>query len=359
MSLYYNWRTLDGYPAKVYNVIGGRGIGKTFGRVYIAIKDFILKRKQFIYVVETLEMVKVLSQNRGDKFFRAIIDYLSEQAQTSKRKARLLAQLQGEVSEGDVFNKIRGGTISINGETAGYIVALNDFANLKRNNFGNIGDVIIDEYIPEKQDIRTLDNPRKLVSIVQSIARLKDIRIYMLTNSVRLSDSILVRLGLHTMKLGEIRKIKDKYGLFMVAHFVDPNEYKELELKKDASVAGRLAELLGESNLDKNTFIDTIDSKLLIPRNRKGSHLFCCLHGSDLSIRINITKDHTDYYIMEDYGENTRKRVCLDKADTQPYVNYIPTYKDLFLTKLQGGHIYFENSLIYEKFKKIMKLFDK
>lgn len=359
MSLYYNWRALDGYPAKVYNVIGGRGIGKTFGRVYIAIKDFITKGKQFIYVVETLEMVKVLSQNKGEKFFRAVIDYLTEQSTHSKRKARLLSQLQGEVSEGDVLNKIRGGTIIINGTTAGYIVALNDFANLKRNNFGNIGDIIIDEYIPERNDIRTLDNPRKLVSIIQSIARLKNIRVYMLTNSIRMSDSILVRLGLHTMQAGEIRTIKDKYGLFMVAHRVTPEEYKELELMKDQSVAGRFAAILGESNLDKNTFADQIDNKLLIPRERKASHLLCCIHGSDLSIRVNVTKDHEHLYIMEDYGENTRKRVCFDKADIKPAVHFLPLYKDFIMTKYTNGNVYFENTLIFEIFKKIMKLFDK
>lgn len=356
MSMYYDWRKIDGYNAPVTVVLAKRGIGKTFKRVFIAVKDFCLKGDRFVYVVETEDMVAELSQNHGEKFFASILEYMRENQ--THLNSNILARMgeNSEVTEGDTLNKIKGGTIIIGGETAGYIVSINGFAKLKRNNFVQVRYLIIDEFIPEEINIRHLKFAYKVVSLVQSIARLKNIKIYMLGNTIRLDDIILSRMGLSDMKPGEIRKIKDKYGLLVVCHRVDNKEYEEFTEKSDESVAGRFAKLLKEDNLERNEFKQDIPANLLIGDKPKSSHLMFCLIGEVGSIRINTTKDYSELYVLSDYGTNSRQRITFDKRYQNANVQYQDYWYDVLLRKYNQNLIKFESASVYLTFKLLMNL---
>lgn len=363
MGMFYNWRKIDGYNCPVTVVYGPRGIGKTFGKVLEAMREFADKGFRFVYVVETFEDVKTLSANKGERFFSAIKEYLEEGAsKRSQKYYKALFQNQSEIESGetdlvdDDNHRILGGTIKINNQTAGYLIALNSYGNLKRNNFTGIHMIIIDEFIPEEIDIRHLKIARKVASVVQTVARRKDVKIYMLGNSIRLDDVLLVRLKLDNMKPGEIRVIKDKFGRLVVGHFVDKNEYPEFMKASESSVAGRLATLLGEDNLDKNEFRGELKEYLLIPEKPKSSHLLFCLHGQNESIRINVTKDHSEYYVLTDYGKNVRDRFCFDKKFISDVIQYRPEWKDVLIQKYASGNIKFESSVVHMMFKNLLKL---
>lgn len=362
--MFYNWRKIDGYNAPVTVVYGPRGIGKTFGKVLQSLREFVMHNHRFVYVVETLDDVKTLSQNKGERFFAAIRDYL--ESCDSTRQSRLYDAIFGaetvidegetDLIEDDSPNKIVGGTIKVNNLTAGYLIALNAFGNLKRNNFSNIKYIIIDEFIPEEIDIRHLKMARKVASVIQTVARRNAVKIYMLGNSIRLDDILLVRLKLDNMRPGEIRVIKDKYGPLVVGHYVDKNEYQEFMRESSASVAGRLATLLGEDNLDKNEFRGELPSNLVIPESPKRSHLLFCLHGQTDSIRINVTKDHSHYYVLSDYGENVTSRYCFEPKYMSNVIQYRPEWKEVLLMKYSQGLILFESSVTHLLFKKLLKL---
>ena len=345
---------IDGYNAPVTVVIGPRGIGKTYGKVKEGMFDFYQNHYRFVYVVETMDDVKTLSQNKGERFFSTLKDDLSNA--TSNRQKKLYNALfnsNAEIDDGETDledednHKVQGGTIKINNETAGYIICLNSYGHLKRNNFVNVHLIIIDEFIPEEIDIRHLQIARKVASVIQTVARRQNVKIYMLGNSIRLDDLLLVRLGLDNMKQGEIRVVKDKYGPLVVGHFVDKNEYKTFMKASESSVAGRLATLLGEDNLDKNVYKQEIESGMLIPDKPKQSHLLFCLHGQVDSIRINITKDASEYYVMSDYGKNRNNRICIDEKFMTPIVQYRPEWRDVLLTRFSLGQLKFESSVIY------------
>lgn len=359
--MYYDYRIIDGYGAPIVVIVAKRGIGKTFGRVMRAIKRFKEHSRRFIYVVETEDMVDVLSQNRGEKFFSKVIEYLEKQ-KSNKGKKLLNFILSAEIEETEKISSgaksnIRGGTIYINGKTAGYIVSLNGFSKLKRNNFIDIKEIIVDEFIPETIDARSLKNTYKLVNIIQSIARTQtDVKIYLLGNAIRLNDDILVKLKLNNLKPGEIRKVYDKYGLLVVGHYVNNSEYKEFEELANKSVAGRLANITGENNEEENKFIDEIDKDLLIPQKMKPSHFIFALHDENNSIRIHATKDYSSYYVLEDYGTNKNNRYCIDKKGITSVVKYVPEYKDYVLKLYNNNLLKFENSYVFMIFKKILKI---
>ena len=362
--MFYNWRKIEGYNAPVIVVIGPRGLGKTFPKVKQVLFDFVDDESRFVYVVETIEDVKTLSANRGERFFSAIKDFL--EGQTSNRSkhyySALFDQNSTEIEEGETDligkdnNFIQGGTIKIGGKTAGYLIAINSYGNLKRNNFVKIKTIIIDEFIPEEIDIRHLKMARKVASVIQTIARRQDVKIYMLGNSIRLDDIFLVKLGLANMKKGEFRVVKDEFGPLVVAHYVDKDEYAEFMKESEKSVAGRLAKLLGEDNLDKNEFRGELPLDLTIPENPKSSHLLFCLHQGNESIRINVTKDHSEYYVLSDYGKNERERICFDQKYMSNIIQYRPEWKEVLLMKYSTGEIKFESSVIYTLFKNFLKL---
>lgn len=295
MGLHYNWSKIDSYKCPVKIVVSRRGLGKTFGKVKMSTEKNVNSNKRFVYVVETDDMVKELGVNNGEKFWANLLAYY-EEADTARKRYYLskLTKLEIENSEDEVEDTrkanafITGGTIKINGETAGYVISLNAFAKLKRNNFRNISYVIIDEFISEKFDKTTLQNPRKIASIIQSVCRLKDIKIYMLANTVRRDDPILARMGFKLKDYGWYYKRDDK-GLFAVLHFVDPAEYPEFAEAHDNSVAGRFAKMLGETNEEDNEFIDDLPSsrRLSTFKYKKGG------------FSLNIVKENTIVTLKE------------------------------------------------------------
>lgn len=360
-SMYYNWRKIDGYNAPINVVIGQRGVGKTFGKVKDAMRWYVDNGGRFVYVVETLEDVKTLSQNKGERFFAALKEHYST-AESKRGQRYYKALFEGVVDEGETdlvdegLQKIRGGTIKIGEETAGYIIAINSYGQLKKNNFVNIKYVIIDEFIPEEIDVTHLKIARKIASVIQTVARRQNVKIYMMGNSIRLDDLLLVKLGCDNMRLGEVRKIKDKYGLLVVCEYIDPKDYEEYTQASNSSVAGRLATLLGEDNLDKNEFRGGCPASLLIGSNPKRSHLMMCLHGEAGSVRIHATQDYSEYYVMSDYGRNARERITLDQAYTSNVVQYRPEWREVLMTKYAQGAIKFESSVIFLQFKMLLKL---
>lgn len=266
---------MDSYHCPIKIVVSRRGLGKTFGKLKTYTEKFITSKKRFIYIVETGEMVKELTRNNGEKFWSALLEYYSE-CNTSRKRYfyKRLTELKVYDSEDEnleddetilkrtINAKIIGGTIKINGETAGYIIDMNSFGELKRNNFNGVKYILVDEFITEKLDKTALENPKKIASIIQSIGRLRDIEIYMLGNAIRFDDPILSRMGFKLDKYGFYKRY-DEHGLLAILHFVDIADYKEFAEAHDKSVAGRFAKMVGETNEEENKFLEDL------PKNKR------------------------------------------------------------------------------------------
>lgn len=354
-NLYYNWSKADSYVCAIRGAIGKRGIGKTFTPFKSAILSAIEDSKGFIYVVENKEQVKTLAQDKGVKFFEALKTYATDHPKTHKGLLyKALIEGNSSVDEDELneafstTTELKGGTIRLNGKNIGYIIAWDDFANIKRNNFPlNIKYIIIDEFMPEIIDKNSLKIGRKIVSLVQSIARSrKDIIIYLMSNALRRTDALLERFKCSNIQLGEAYIISDNYGALVYMEYIDPSNYPELNKIQDESVAGRLANLLGEDNLDKNIFRDELKENEFIGSEPKPSTLLLCLEGKGGSCRIEITKNHKEIYVFEDYGKNTKKRYCIDAKYISPNVLYTPDYKGYLQNLYYRGICKFQSTTI-------------
>lgn len=370
--MYYDWSRIDGYQCPIKIAVGQRGIGKTFGKVKsvtedVAIKLDVGKKSRFIYVVETGEMVKELTRNNGEKFWSALLEYY-EKCNTSRKRYfyNLLTKLEIVNDEEETIlqkrminAKIVGGTIKINDKTAGYIVDLNAFAELKRNNFNGVEHVIIDEFISEKLDKTSLSNPKKVASVIQSVARLRNIKIYMMANTVRLDDPILARMGFKLSNYGIYKKY-DEHGLFAVLDFINPSDYPEFNEEHDKSVAGRFAKMLGETNEEENKFVSDLpdNRRLSMPCKYKKNGFSCNIVRDDTIVTVKQLSNG-NYACVPFAKINTVNLYCMTEKEQGYKLGYhIVCNKSLrqtLMNMLRADVIYYYSEIEYTQLKLIIK----
>lgn len=358
---------IDSYNAPMIVIVGNRGIGKTFGYTLEDLIYSIEHNSKLVYIVETQDDISQLSMNNGEKFFSRIIMEL--QKENSARKKQWLSYFEGEktlteeieiVEDGKLSFEIKKGVIKLNQKSLGFIIALNDFAHLKRNNFDeSYKRFIIDEFIPEKVDIRTRKNPYKVVSIFQSMLRQnksKDIKIRMFGNSIRNNDSILQALEIDNLQDGEIRRVYDEFGLLFVAHKVDINCYPNFKRNQEESLSGRLAKAFGETSLDDNTYFNDINKDLLCPRELQKSIYAFTIHQGHLSIRFQRIKGSNELYALENYGYTIRNHYCVNPQYVDIGISLNLELKETLINLFKNKKIKFDSRKLYFDFKEIMKL---
>lgn len=365
INMYYDWSKVDSYPCPIKIVISRRGLGKTFGKLKSFVERTIHNGKYFIYVVETGDMIKELGRNNGEKFWSAILDFYSK-CDTSRKRYfnRLLNDTEiviDENNEEEIFKpntKLINGTIKACGKTIGYIVDMNSFGEIKRNNFTKAKYIIVDEFISEKRDITTLQYPKRISSIVQSIARLNDIQIYLLGNSVRLDDPILMRMKFKLDKYGYYLKY-DEEGLLAILHFVNPEDYPEFDKAYNKSVAGRFAKLMGETNEEENKFVsDVPEDKILKDyKLRKGGYSISIIKN-DVIVSIRELNDKR-YACFPFLNKNCSTLLCMTEKE-QGYKDGIhiicnKELKQILLNMLKSNSMYYYSELEYTKLKYILK----
>lgn len=370
MSIYIDFRKLDGFQCPCKIAVGRRGLGKTFGKKRKYIEQFVTGGHRFVYIVETGEMVKELTRNNGEKFFSDILEFYSEYDTSRKRYFYdRLSELKLEDDDGNSENEetifkrthkavVSGGVIKINNETAGYIVDINSFGEIKRNAFVKVKNIFVDEFISEKMDKTTLDYPRRISSLVQSIARLRDVNIFMAGNAIRFDDPVLSRMGFRIDRYGYYKRYIDG-RLFAVLWFINPEDYPEFAKAHNESVAGRFAKMMGETNEEENKFISNL------PTDRRLRDFKYKKNG----FSMNIVKDDTIITIRELQDGNV---ACVPFANRGGTMLYCLTEKEqgfklgyhivcnkalrqTLMNMLRANIIYYYSEVEYSKLKLIIK----
>lgn len=147
MSIYYDPMGLLSQRTNFNFIIGNRGGGKTFGFKKICINRFKKKKQQFVWVRRYQTEIDTLSE-----FWADISPFFPSDTLTR---------------EGD--------KLYINGELAGYLVALSTSMKLKSVAFPNVSTIIFDEFIIDKGRMAYLRNEAQLfLELYETIARLRD-----------------------------------------------------------------------------------------------------------------------------------------------------------------------------------------
>lgn len=143
-------------------IIGGRGIGKTYGFKKDAISRFLKTGKQFIYL------------RRYKTELTTIGTFLNDQIQN-------FGNHEFKIKGGKIFT-----TFIVDGLEMGYSFPLTTYKNLKSSSFPNVDTIIFDEFIPEKGGFNQYiqNEVEILLNLIDSIFRQRDGHIYLLANNV-------------------------------------------------------------------------------------------------------------------------------------------------------------------------------
>lgn len=227
MSIYYNIAGLLSQRCIFNFVIGNRGGGKTYGSKKLVINRFKRQGKQFVWV----------------RRYQTEIDTLSD----------FWADIRSAFPN-DELTQV-GNELYINGDLAGYLIALSKSMQLKSVAFPLVATIIFDEFIIDKGRINYLRNEAHVfMELYETIARMREnVVAVFLGNAISIVNPYFDFFKV-TPELG--RRYTKKNGICIEFYFND-----EFIQKKENTAFGKIIKgtSYGEYNM-KNKFLRDSDS---------------------------------------------------------------------------------------------------
>lgn len=351
---YYDWNNTLSYDADVTMVVGGRGIGKTYGARLQFVRDYLKNESRFV------ELVRNKSDLPGfvNGYFSRIVsnnefpDYIFNAEGSTAYIAKKLSK------------KEKNKNLKPKWEVMGYFLALSKAQKVKRNTYDNVKRIMLDEAIIDKRLSpydRYLPNEYSiLASLVDTTSReipgtpkKKRPRVILLGNAVDLVNPYFQRYKIYEPKFGYTWHD----GKTMLLHYVKDEEYAKA--KMEDTVAGRmLAGTLDGVISAANTFyMGTEDYVFKKPKYAK---FYFGIIYKETQYGVWIDEKEGYYYVNMNIPNNASPIFALTASDNR--VNYIMARR--METALKGfidmyyiGIVRFETQYIKENFIEILNLF--
>lgn len=201
----------DGYQTLTHNavfnmIVGPRGYGKSFWGKCWAIKDYLKRGNQFIYLRRYKTDLKTI-----DKFFDDII------------VEEIFPEIEFKVKDKNLF---------INDELAGYAIPLSQAQSFKSTSFPLVDKIIYDEFILEKGGIHYIqgDNePEVFIGFCETVFRSREnVKAFLLANSVTMNNPYFKFWNISFPKGHNL--VKRNNGL-VLAELVEGEEFKQHKKK--------------------------------------------------------------------------------------------------------------------------------
>lgn len=248
-TMYYYEKFLNvlSYNAILNFIIGERGVGKTYGATKYVTNKFIKTGDEFVY----LRRYKTELKTSVPKFFDALINNNEFKGHDLKSKE----------------NKFY-----CDGKICGYAIPLSTANILKSTSFTKVKTIIFDEFIIDKGTYHYLSNEViQLLDIIETIARLRDIRVLFLGNAISITNPYFAYFDLTLPYNSDIKTFKD--GLILV-NYIKNEKYREV---KKQTRFGKLIEGTSYSKYAiDNEFLR--DSKAFIKKKTPQAKFFFILY---------------------------------------------------------------------------------
>lgn len=209
---YYDYGPICSYNAFFYLIVGGRGLGKTYGAKRRAFNRYLTHGEQFIYVRRHKEDLTFVR----DTFFT---DIQHEFPDWDFRSNGIRFEIS-PASERDARTR--------KWETMGYLVALSVAQKLKSVSFAKVTTIIYDEFIIEKGHVTYLPNEAKVfLDFYSTVDRNQDkTRVFLLANAVSIGNPYFAAWDIYPNPDNEYVKIDiPSRKNYIVAHFPKAEDF--------------------------------------------------------------------------------------------------------------------------------------
>lgn len=261
-------------------VVGARGVGKTYALKRRAIKNWIKKGEQFVYL---RRYDTELIPSNMEKFFDDIC-----------------------VEFPDHEFYVKSGKFYIDEMIAGFYLPLSKAAQYKSVPFPNVSLVIFDEFIIDRGLVRYL--PNEVVTFLEmysTISRLRDVPVMFLSNAISFTNPYFLFFDLQ-LQPGQtiLRKGDILLELVVDAEFAD----KAATTRFGRLVSGTAYYNYSVNNkflLDNDTFVEKMEES--------GIYLFT-LKCPELECGVYAVRSNKFWYVTERVDKTSPKVVSLDLA---------------------------------------------
>lgn len=331
--MFYNYNKILSYNAMINILIGERGVGKTYGATKFVVNQYIKKGEQFAYIRRYRPELKKACPN----FFDSL-----------KSNSEFIGH--------NLYSK--GSRFYDNDEVIGYAMTLATAQDLKSANFSKVKTIIFDEFIIETgQKKAYLKNEVfTFLNLLETIGRLRDIRVLMLANSASITNPYFMFFDLKLPYNSDIKLFKD--GMILL-QYMKNEEYRDF--KKSTRFGKLIAGTEFEEYSVNNKFID--DNKDFIEKKSASAKFsFGFIYNSS---QYGVWNDFKGglVYVSKDLPPDPMFMFSMTLEDSRPNVMMLKTAKKyncfkMFMQNLDLGVVRFENvkikNVVYEMLKKMI-----
>lgn len=292
------------------------GVGKSYGIKKYVIKRFLKKHKQFIYLRRyDTELKKSLKDN---EFFKDIAN-------------------DPELTNNEMY--IRGDKFYINDMLAGYAIPLSKASIFKSVPFPDVDIIIYDEFLIDNNTYHYIpDEPEKLLDFMETVGRLRNIKVFLLGNSISLINPYFDYFNISLPYNSDIKTFKE--GLILI-NYIKNEVYREV---KRESNFGKLIDgtKYGSYAID-NEFLK--DNYNFIKKKSPKSKFFFNLILNGHTYGVWMDYNSNDMYISKHYNNNHPVTITFNYQDHSENTIMLKS-KSVFFQNLvkhyQNGWLYFE-----------------
>lgn len=342
---FYSFDRLLSFNARYNGVVGGRGLGKTFGAKKRCVKDAIkyghftengelVARRQFILLRRYKEEVASAKDGFLSDFHQEFPDY---DLIIFGNKAKMTEKLERKPDESDAeFDKRMKKRKWI---TIGYFVALSTAQQKKGVSYHNVYTIIFDEFIIEKGNVQYLTNEvSKLNNFYSTVDRWNDrVRLFMLANSVGIDNPYFNEWDIRPDEESEF-VVRGPNG-FVVFHFPDSEKFKN---EVFATAFGQFIKETSPEYADyavNNQFVDN-HGMLLGGKDYKATYLFSLETKNGVfsvwkSAAVREMSRELNYYVQKKRPRQELMFTLLPQKMNEDKV--LMTYNDGPLSNLRGA----------------------
>lgn len=336
-NIFYNFDKVVSYNSLFNFIIGERGVGKSYGAKKFVTNRFIKKKKQFVYLRRYKSELKESTIKNGNGiWFNQIKDEFKDHELSNTK---------------DVFY--------IDKEVAGFCMPLSTANILKSATFENVDTIIFDEFIIDKGTYHYLQNEvTQLMELFETIARLREVKIYFLGNAISITNPYFIDLNLTLPYNSDIKVFKrdNKGQPLILVNYIKNIPYREV--KKET----RFGQLIDGTKYGKYAIDNEMlrDSKAFIKKRSNEARFFFCLIINGVTYGIWNDYKNEMMFISNKFDPNCPIRFTLNTDDHDYNTILIKARNSTFFKSIidhyRLGRLCFENQQIKNN---VMKYIEK
>ena len=325
--MYYDYNRILTYNAFLNFLIGERGVGKTYGASKFVTSRFINKQEEFVYI----RRYKSELQKAVPEFFKSLI-------------------INNEFPDHNL--SVKGNKFLIDNTVAGYSFSLSTAQSLKSTNFPKVKTIIFDEFIIEEGQNHYIKNEvENFLGMVESIARMKDVRIFMLANAVTITNPYFIYFDISLPYNTDIKTYKD--GLILVQYMYN-KEYRTAKAKTKFGMLTSGTEYSKYAN--ENNF--RLDNKNFIEKKSGTSKCSFGIKYKEHTFGVWFDYNIGKIFVSEDI--NCVQIFACTLNDHTPNTMLLSAIKDYtvwktFIKNYKLGNVYYENIKIKNIVQELIK----